>query len=379
MLINDEDCDVGLPSSLEDRYIQPQGYARPRANEPPFTGFLAIIHAARLFSQSYRALKSTTSSPQTLQAFDDKLRSTLLSLPDSYQPGSSLPLEPTALTPLLALQTARFLLYRREISPAYRPHERAEALRRCTSVAQETTNYLSRTLHSTPDRPNTEAWRTKVVQLASNMICTHLWRCILMLCFRADYKAALMCLHLSSAIGGLRKINIACGKHIAFFLDRLLERIRSGGRAHQLEHDEEMLAYVSGDLQSDPQHAWVWASSESTSQLSPISPAQGEILGFSSDQTMQGTSLPLRPSPGSPGSGTRWDGWRRVEQMIHQLMEEHRAHLTQPTPYYPPPHNPVKRVQLAPGAGAPVSPPRSGTLPPPTPSSTSRISIANII
>jgi hypothetical protein len=73
-----------------------------------------------------------------------------------------------------------------------------------------------------------------------------------------------------------------------------------------------------------------------------------------------------------------WEGWGKVDQLIRQLMEESRPRSGQQPPptYYPPPHNPVKRVQLGPSE---QSPPKPATLPSPAPSNASRISIANII
>jgi hypothetical protein len=85
-------------------------------------------------------------------------------------------------------------------------------------------------------------------------------------------------------------------------------------------------------------------------------------------------ALPLRTASHSPKqSDTEWDDWPKVEQMIRQLMEENRPRTAH---YYPPPHNPVKRVQLAhePKLAPKPPPPQS-----PAPSSSSRISIANII
>lgn len=382
MLMNEDDCDVPMPSSIEDRYIQPQGFARPRISQPPFTGFLAVIQVARLFSQLYQTLKSSTITAQTLQAYEEKFHSKLLLFPESYQLMSEAHLEPVALFPILTLQLARFCLYRRNLSPVCRPTDRSDALRRCTSVAQDTAKYISRTLHSPPGKQESEkSWQTRVSQFASNTICIHLWRCMLVLCFRADYEAALMCLHLAIAIGDVRRINIACGKNLTFFLERLIDRVRSGnGGHHQLEHDEEMLAYASGDLQGSLEHAWVWGPGNDFASVSPsphTSPRSGSHTR-NTDEPMQGTHLPLRPNTGSSENGTRdWDGWGRVEQMMHQLMEEHRARLAQPPSYYPVPHNPVKRVQLAPDAAS--SPTKSLSMSPPTQSSSSRISIANII
>ncbi|KAF2469731.1 uncharacterized protein BDR25DRAFT_314987 [Lindgomyces ingoldianus] len=380
MLINEDDCDISFPSSVEDRYIQAQGIARPPPNQTTFTGFVAVIQATRMFSEIHQALKSGVITPPILQSFDKKFRTKLSVFPESYQLESDAYLEPSALSPILIVQFARFQLYRRNISPVCRPNERADALRRCSSVAQDTAKYISRTLSNKPGWPEIDdKWHSRVAQIASNAMCLHLWRCILVSCLRSEYETALTCLLVSSAIGESRSINIACGKYISFFLHCLTGRIRSGsGGHHQLEHDEEMLAYVSGDMQGRLEHSWVWAGSEFTdSSTSAHTSPQSTISPQSAGEPMQGTHLPLRPNAGSPENGTReWAGWGTIERTLHQLIEEHRARLAQPSSYYPPPHNPVKRVQLAPDP--PASPPITSPVPR-TPSSTNRISIANII
>ena len=376
MLINEDDCDLSLPVSLEDRYITPQGFARAQSVQPTFTGLLAMIHVVRPYASVYQAMKASYITPQVIQHFDEQF---MLSLPESHRTTSDASLEIAALLPLLTLQSARFLLYRRNMSTICRPPERADASRRCCSVAQDTAKYISRTLQSSPERPGSNSWQTKAAKITSSQLCLHLWRCILIACFRVDYDAALLCLHLLITAGPQSKIGVGCGRNLTFFLDRLAERIRSGnGNVHQLEHDEEMLAYVSGDMQGNHAHAWVWVGTDATDQTSPLSPQDRSIQArIGTDEHMHGSELPARTSPGSPENRRDWEGWGKVEQQIRQLKDEHRARLAQPTPYYPPPHNPVKRVQLAPDA--PPSPTRPGPFPPSTSSSTSRISIANII
>ncbi|KAF2010850.1 hypothetical protein BU24DRAFT_466614 [Aaosphaeria arxii CBS 175.79] len=379
MSIHEDDFEVSLPSSTEDRYIS-QGFSRQQSSQPPFTGFLAIIQVARLYWDLSRTLKSSIVSVEALQAFDEKVHSIMMLFTETDQVTNNSPLAPQALPTVLTLQSARFCLYRHNLSPVCRQSERNEALRRCLLVAQDTAQYISRTLRTAPEKPEFDrTWRTRVGQSASSMLCMHIWRCMLILCFRAEYQPALDCLHFAAVVGSGRKINAACGKNLAFFLDRLLERVRSGnGAHHQLEHDEEMIAYVSGDMQASPEHAWIWSPESAPPQSPPHTSPTLRMANHGVDDPMQGTNLPLRPTPGSPQNDfTEWDGWSRIEQRIRLLMDENHARLSQPASYYPPPHNPMKRVQLAPGP--PVSPNNSVSLPPPTPSNASRISIANII
>jgi hypothetical protein len=374
MLISEDDCEIPLPSPIEDRYIQPQGFSRSHATPPPFVGSLAIIQIARLHRPLYQALKTSIISPQVLQNFDEQFRARASLLPEAYRSSSNAALEMTALPPLFTLLSAQFHLYRRNFTPVCREPARAEAMSRCVSIAQDTAKYISRTLHS-PTKPDSEkTWQNRATLIASNMMCLHLWRCMLVLCFRGDYDAAFMCLHLASTIGKTRKINSECGRNTVFFLDRLLERVRSGhGSPQQLEHDEEMLAYVSADVQGNVEHSWVWAGAVATSPtFSPRSSFTTSRLQ-GTDQPMR-DALPLRTASSSPKQTTNtWDDWSRIEHMMQQLREENRPRTAT---YYPTAHNPVKRVQLV--AETRLSP-KSMPMPSPAPSSSSRISIANII
>jgi hypothetical protein len=151
---------------------------------------------------------------------------------------------------------------------------------------------------------------------------------------------------------------------------------------HQLENDQELLAYASGDLQGNKEHSWVWAGSESAALPTTSPTASHERTAHLPEDAMQGVkhgaNLPLRPNSGSPGNESAgWIGWTGLEHSIHRLIQEHHARVSQPAQYYPPPHNFAKRVQLT--TDAPGSPTRPGTAPPAAPSGTSRISIANII
>lgn len=384
MLIHEDDFDVPLPLTIEDRYMQRHGLLRSPTTQPPFEGSVALIQVARLYWDVSRSLRSSVISPQAFLSFEKNFNAKMALLPSSYHAGSDIPLEPAALSPIITIQSARFLLSRQNLSPVCRQTERTEAMRRCMNVAQDTAKYIertTRTMRFASEKADSEAtWRTRVRQFASNTMCTHLWRCMLILCLQADYEAALECLRLASALGNVRNVNSACGKNLAFFLERLTERVRNGsGTLHQLEHDEELIAYVSGDLQGSKEYSWVWAGG--ITPPNPASPHASPPHGNqarSVNDPMQETQLPLRPMPGLPENGaTEWEGWGKIERMVHYLKDEHRARNPLPSSYSRPPHNPVKRVQLAPNV--PPSPTSSTVVSAPAPSSTSRISIANII
>jgi hypothetical protein len=378
MLIDEAESTLPLPSSTEDRYIESQTSPRRSA---PWSPFVSVLHVTRLYPGLYQALKSSAITPQVLQSFDERFNQALSFFPEPYHPQSDSYLDPSALCSLVPLQFARYQLYRRNMSIVCSGTERLDSIRRCAAVAQDTARYISRTLKG--PNPNAEVernWRDKIAQIASNMVCVHVWRCILMLCFLGDYHSALGCCVLSSAIGEVREINTACGRNLSFFLDRLLDRKRSGnGGIHQLEHDEEMLAYVSGDMQGSMEHSWVWAGSDlAASQSSPHTSPRGGVQTSGAEEPTQGIHVALRPSSGPDTGGRGWHGWGHIETTIRQLMDESHP---RPPAYYPTPHNPMKRVQLGPESPtSPATPARPARpVPPPTSSSTSRISIANII
>lgn len=378
-LIHDLDCAVPLPCSLEDRYIQNHGSFRSQADAGPSTGFVAIVQIAQMYTSLLQTLRSSIVHYQAVRSHDEQFRSIMSLLPEAYRPGSNAMFEAAAIPTVFTLLTARFHLYRRNMTILCHPTERSEALDRCVAVAKDTAKYISRALHCPSRTEADKSWQARVEPIASNMVCLHLWRCILVLCLRGEYDAALMCLHLASTIGQIRKINSACGKHMAFFVDQILDRLRkkSSEASPPPDHDEELVAYASGDAQGSLEHAWVWAgatkiSSKTSPKLSPRSTTRGQAV----DETMH-DGLSRRASCASiEHNNAAWSDWGRVESGIRQLMEESRPRAAQTATYYLPPHNPVKRVQLGPDDRPSPNPSQHST---PTPSSASRISIANII
>ncbi len=110
LLVHEDDCEISLPASVEDRYIQPQGLLRSRTEGAPFTGWVATIHITRLYSELLYVLKASVIPPQALQSFDEQFQTKLALLPEAYQSNSNLPLETAALPALFTLLSARFHL-----------------------------------------------------------------------------------------------------------------------------------------------------------------------------------------------------------------------------------------------------------------------------
>lgn len=69
-----------------------------------------------------------------------------------------------------------------------------------------------------------------------------------------------------------------------------------------IENDEEMIAYVSGDMQGTTDGSWVWQGSETGSDLEAMS-------------SMETTPVPQEPE-------AEWEGWEWIEKTIHYLLSE---------------------------------------------------------
>lgn len=316
----------------------------------------------RFIPQLKKTLKSPTIAQGTLDTYDEYFRSILMTYPDILQPQSDQPLEPFWLQAVFPLQAARLLLYRHNLTTLCSPRERTEALHRCLSAAYDTLSYISRCIESQPsglgDREGPtlkgDELRNSIRVQADNFVCKHIWRTTLILCFKGDYKGARICVSYSLMIGDARKVNIACGRNLSYFLERLHQRMTSGpSNTLQLELDEEMIAYASGDLQGDPDNAWVWAG--------------GDV------QTEEATSGPDGKQPLTAllteNELKEWGGWDRIEVLLRDLMEEQEKQSRESHPYHRPSHNTTKRLHLSP----------EETPSPTPPAGASRISIANII
>ena len=381
--IHEAECDDSLLLPIHDRCVGSQSASQ--AHDAQDSPFVLLAQITRLFSGAQHTLKAHRVPSGDLRTHEERLRTLLSRLPETLRQDSNATLEPSALLAVLMVHLVRFQLYRRNLSPVCSSKERGEALKNCVHVARDTARAVQRTLRGP------ESDRERMRCIASNIVCIHLWRCTLMLCLQKDYQGALVCARASAAVGEARKVNKACGKNLLFFLEQVAERNRRGdgnGNTHHPVDDEEMLAYASGDLQSGWESSWAWAGTEAGGRVpSPAGKAThpgGQTTYGQHEATQEG--LAFRTQPSSPEVKTmEWAGWGAVEQSIKSLMGAQKRTVPGPMAgpgpgpgagptYYPPPHNPMKRVQLA-ADGPVVSLPK----PAPTSSNASRISIANII
>jgi hypothetical protein len=178
-------------------------------------------------------------------------------------------------------------------------------------------------------------------QVASCYMSTHIWRCTLILLFTGAYDAALILIRASATIGPYRAVNIACGRNIAFFLRTLLEKRRPGEPGQErrmapraltpmtLIEDEELMAYVSGDLQQATENSWVWQGSETGMQLQQMQGpgATSTFAPGSHGGTSSSMGQPHMPSTLSDAEKGDWGGWERVEYFVGLLMGADRGEM----------------------------------------------------
>lgn len=378
-----------------------------------------IIPVIRMVSGLKKTLKSPVIPQATLKTYDEYFRMILSSYPEECQPHGDAYIDPFSLTLCIPLLTARFILYRHNITPHAPPPDRSDAITRIAAIAQDTVRLIARTMQPPPNHngDGPASWSDLLKAHADNATCRHLWRCTMALAFRGDFEGALACVRVCRAIEGMRKINIACGRNLSYFLERLTERMRvfagrgwagagagTGGWQRELDGDEEMLALLTGDMQGDWECAWVWAGSEKRASIAAASGSVRSALEETSTSNLRmngtGNGNPERVDVPYSSLLTEkeindWGGFERCERLIEGLREEQRrweGGWRETNAYY---HrssqNEAKRLQLAPPEGSTATiqtqtqkQQSPGTMTGTgsegsTPVGASRISIANII
>ncbi|TEA13069.1 putative transcriptional regulatory protein [Colletotrichum sidae] len=337
MSIDDSDCDVSLPAGVDDHYIHESGIMVPPGREPLNHSLLALINVIRSYSSLAKTLASPVVAPTRLATFDQHFVSCLRAFPPVCDTSSTGQIAPHLLTPFTYLLHARLVLHRHNLAPTCPPDVRLAAMEQCTHTALETASLLSR---ATPN----------LADGTTALLTTHTFRCALFLLLAGYWDHATTCLRTLASIDARRDVAIPCGRFLAFFVSALGTKrtdyasfvarntppkpfappLAPHGRTgptplqEALLHDEELLAYVSADLQAAPESAWVWAGGEREAILSPTSPGSITASGGASSGLF------------SPGQRTglteeeikEWGGWDRLEGAVRGLVSGH----TTPTP-----------------------------------------------
>jgi hypothetical protein len=363
-----------------------------------------IIPVVRCIPTLKRLLKSTKLSSDTLKLYDAHFHSIMTAYPEHLQTSSDTPLDPFWLHGVIPLLSARMILFRHNLGPNCTSPERHEAMNYCLRAAFNTTEYVGRCLNWTPPLPTTpgdhdnpkQALHYRIRVQADHFLCKHLWRTTLILAFRGEYEQALICVRYMALIGDMRKVNMACGRNLSWFLSQLVARTKDGTHSiHSLDLNEELIAYASGDVQGDSESSWVWAGgdNQSTPTVSFSSPVP-ETQGLSTPTSTAGNTPTAAQAPSileekppltallTQRELEDWGGWERVEAMLHDLIQEHERQRVTTHVYQQSSHSNNKRVQMSSSgniSGRMAQGPTSAPASPTPPVGASRISIANII
>ena len=350
LVIHDAEYDTEYPEAADDEQITSHGVS----STEQWTALLATVHIVRSYEPLIPLLKSPYITRYTLEAREEYLLKCFSLLPKAFQPSASESLDPRIITPLICLQNARLSLQRHNLTPLCPPELRVQAIDKCVMVARDTALIMSRCLNpgASPKR-DPSARRRLLATSASALLCMHVWRCLLILLFRADYHPAIVLVQAASAIGGSRQVNLCCGRHIEFFLRVLYTRMQKG-ISDDLDNDEELIAYVSGDVQNNPDSGWVWQGGEAGTETSHLSGAAQATPSFESARSGQRKQAPN--SALIEQEVEDWGGWEHIERSVNYLLEQQQKQRQRMHPRSPPQQAPVS-----------------------SPSDTSRMTIANII
>ncbi|EXJ93916.1 hypothetical protein A1O1_02309 [Capronia coronata CBS 617.96] len=369
MLINDDECDTEYPQVLDEERLVTDDLQTPL---PP-TLLLANIHVARLLAPLAKSFRSLCITTEALTRFESHLGECLQLFPRPLQLTTSASLDPCIMQPLIYFQNARVLLHRHNLSPSCSPEQRFQAIEQCVHASRDTAALLSRCM-----LPHIQShdWEQRFILSATTLLCTHLWRCMLFLLFRELYDAFFVVCRAASTINDAQIINISCGRHLAFFLQRLKEHYEQPNPP-EVEQDEELLVFLSADLQGST-NSWVWGQAETGTHLSRRQ-KHGRPKHMPHANDTQGSSAaqsPVWDSALSEEEQHDRGGWQRVEhsaRYLQRLRESRHQQLheqSQPSFARPP-----LTTEHYPGPTlAPI-----GTSGPPPDSSRSRMTIANIL
>ena len=252
---------MGMPSAVDDQYMHSGNNWLSPTREQSTSLLLSMIQVTGGIAKLLRMLKSRNLSPTALEAYDSHFEGCLQGFPVYQRVRANQYVDPVELPPIIYLQNARLMLHRHNLTPTSTAKERSAAVDRCASIAANTAKLLRQCMLETPPESRSSSaetsvsWKNRMVLAASAFLCTHIWRCALFLSFRSDFENAMWCAQASATLGASRPINVACGRYLHFFLKEMMVKMNEGT---QLQTDEEMIAYVSGDLQGSFENSWVW-------------------------------------------------------------------------------------------------------------------------
>ena len=138
-------------------------------------------------------------------------------------------------------------------------------------------------------------------------------------------------------MGNTRPVNVACGRYLEFFLTELIRKL---DQKDQFDTDEEMITYVSADLQGNFEHSWIWQERKEGVQLGrPLQSSDSVGNGKASEHD----STKVKPE----AEGSDWKAWDKVLNILEQLYQT--GAIQDPSirpPMVLPPVNPSNRMSI---------------------------------
>lgn len=357
-MIGDEDFEVGLPTAVDDVNLRSEALCSTSGAPQSSSPFLATLCVSREMSNLLNITKLLTLPSTAIQTCDLQFHECMTTFPAHYPPRKKEALNPSTIAPVIYLQNARLLLHRHNLTNVCTTETRSAAMNHCISVAQDTAQILSRCMmeplaqdpHSTSHLP----LQVFLEPSAIAFLCTHIWRCTLFLCLGINFQAALTCARVSAIIGNARPINTACGRYVDLFLDRLIEKMRHKPRT-RIDFDEELIAYVSGDLQGRIEQSWIWHGGEGSRKQS------SERFGTEENKTVA-----IESDVEQAFDKAEWKGiLERLDRLAHEHQQEQHFQGQE--------HSPSTLRDLTHSASSNQIYPQSNAI------SSNRISIADIM
>ncbi|KAI6084303.1 fungal-specific transcription factor domain-containing protein [Hypoxylon rubiginosum] len=379
-MIDDADCDVALPEPFDDHLLHAEGPIHP-SNGIPLTHFLhAIINIVRSFSAMRKAFSSPVVEPPRLATFDNHFMACQKMFPEACDANNASLIAPHMLMPLAYLLSARLHLHRHNLAPSCPWEARSDAIQQCKVTAIETANLIAQT-------------NATLADTATALLVTHIFRSTLFLLLTGCYELAATCMRALKSIDVRRDVVVPCGRYLAFFLQILGVKRREilsllshpvapgyhpqttlpDPRAIQdaLLKDEELLIYVSADMQASAETSWVWIGAE---HEAPLAMPTSTGAGLAHPDYRTGLNSKERED---------WGGWDNLIEIARSLSST----TASPASGYAPRAQTLPPIKMEPGANmspsgtaeagssrnSPTAGAASGSR------STERISIANII
>ncbi|KAG8528888.1 uncharacterized protein KY384_006577 [Bacidia gigantensis] len=336
-MIKEEDCNVQMPSPTDDQYMTEAANWKDPSPDMATSALLPTIRVIGGIARLLLMLKAPQISMHALRAYDTHFDSVIKSFPAQHQMRALDYIDPIELPPMMYLQNARLVLHRHNLSPVCDTSARSYALDSCASVAKDTAKFLQRCMQLPPEGARSsitareDSWDRRLVSASSAFFCTHIWRCTLFLLFRLDFDSALTCARASAILGDTRRVNISCGRYVDFFLSQFLAKLK---QRVELDMDEEMIAYVSGDLQGNFESSWIWQESKGDTHV-------GRPLQGSSNSHVNSTYHGELEEANSPTNENDWAGWDKIVRLIEGLATEQKKGSERPSqtkPEMPQPH-----------------------------------------